>query len=104
VFKDILRQQQQGMEALSGPGVIGFHLVSGPLVGFCMGYGLDYWLDTGPWGKLIFLVIGIAAGFLNVYRDSRRLLKKMAAQDARAKAGAENIGTGKDAENHNAQS
>jgi ATP synthase protein I len=103
VFKDILRQQQNGMEAMAGPGVIGFHLVSGPLVGFCMGYGLDYWLDTGPWGKLVFLLIGIAAGFLNVYRDSRRLLKKMAARDARAKAGIENIETGKNAENHNTQ-
>ncbi|MDR3357688.1 MAG: AtpZ/AtpI family protein [Desulfovibrio sp.] len=104
MFKDILRQQQSGMESLAGPGVIGLHLVSGPLVGFCMGYGLDYWLDTGPWGKLAFLVIGIAAGFLNVYRDTRRLLKKMADRDARAKAGIENIGAGKDAGNHNTQS
>jgi ATP synthase protein I len=104
VFKDILRQQQNGMEAMAGPGVIGFHMVSGPLVGFCMGYGLDYWLGTGPWGKLVFLVIGIAAGFLNVYRDSRRLQKKMADRDARAKAGSEHTGTGQKAENHTAQS
>ena len=103
MFKDILRQQQYGMESMAGPGVIGFHLVSGPLVGFCMGYGLDYWLDTGPWGKLVFLLIGIAAGFLNVYRDSRRLLKKMAARDPRPKAGIENTGTGKNAGNHNTQ-
>ncbi|WP_165176315.1 AtpZ/AtpI family protein [Desulfovibrio sp. ZJ369] len=84
-FKDILKQQQSGMEALATTGVIGLHLVSGPLVGFAIGYGLDYWLGTGPWGKLIFLVIGIAAGFLNVYRDTRHLLKKMAAEDARRK-------------------
>ncbi len=84
-FKDILKQQQSGMEALATTGVIGLHLVSGPLVGFALGYGLDYWLGTGPWGKLIFLVIGIAAGFLNVYRDTRHLLQKMAAEDARRK-------------------
>ncbi|MDR1777021.1 MAG: AtpZ/AtpI family protein [Desulfovibrio sp.] len=83
MFKDILRQQQNGMEAMAGPGVIGFHLVSGPLVGFCLGYGLDCWLDTGPWGKLALLLVGIVAGFLNVYRDTRRLLKKMAANDAK---------------------
>lgn len=84
-FKDILKQQQTGMEALATTGVIGLHLVSGPLVGFAIGYGLDYWLGTSPWGKLIFLFIGIAAGFLNVYRDTRHLLHKMAAQDARRK-------------------
>ena len=33
--------------------------------------------------KVIFLFVGIGAGFLNVYRDSRRLLQKMAAEDAR---------------------
>ena len=80
-FKDILKQQQSGMEALATTGVIGLHLVSGPLVGFAIGYGLDYWLDTSPWCKLFFLLLGIAAGFLNVYRDTQHLLKKMAAED-----------------------
>ncbi|MBQ3059080.1 MAG: AtpZ/AtpI family protein [Desulfovibrio sp.] len=84
-FKDILRQQQRGMEAMTSSGVIGMHLVSGPLVGFAIGYGLDNWLNTGPWCKLVFFFIGIGAGFLNVYRDSRHLLKKMAAEDARRK-------------------
>lgn len=84
-FKDILKQQQSGMEALATTGVIGLHLVSGPLVGFAIGYGLDRWLDTGPWCKLCFLLLGIAAGFLNVYRDTRHLLKKMATEDARRK-------------------
>lgn len=84
-FKDILKQQQSGMEALATTGVIGLHLVSGPLVGFAIGYGLDCWLDTGPWCKLCFLLLGIAAGFLNVYRDTRHLLKKMATEDARRK-------------------
>ncbi|MBQ3059125.1 MAG: AtpZ/AtpI family protein [Desulfovibrio sp.] len=84
-FKDILRQQKSGMEAVASSGVIGMHLVSGPLVGLAIGYGLDLWLDTGPWCKLAFLFIGIGAGFLNVYRDSRQLLRKMAAEDARRK-------------------
>ena len=84
-FKDFLKQQQTGMEAMANTGVIGLHLVSGPAVGFAMGYGIDHWLGTGPWGKLVFLFIGIAAGFLNVYRDTQALLRKMAAQDARRK-------------------
>ena len=84
-FKDFLKQQQTGMEAMANTGVIGLHLVSGPAVGFAIGYGLDHWLGTNPWCKLAFLFIGIAAGFLNVYRDTQALLRKMAAQDAARK-------------------
>ncbi|MDO5483644.1 MAG: AtpZ/AtpI family protein [Desulfovibrionaceae bacterium] len=79
------------MEAMANTGVIGMHLVSGPLVGFAIGYGLDRWLDTGPWGKLFFLLVGIGAGFLNVYRDSRHLLKKLAKEDARRKGGSTDV-------------
>ncbi len=85
-LKDFLRQQQSGLEAMSNVGVIGLHLVSGPVVGFAIGYGLDVWLGTAPWGKLVFLFIGIGAGFLNVYRDTQALLRRMAVQDARARA------------------
>lgn len=92
-FKDILKQQQSGMEALATTGVIGLHLVSGPLVGFAVGYGLDRWLGTGPWCKLAFFLLGIAAGFLNVYRDTRHLLKKMATEDARRKGPAAPLDT-----------
>ena len=84
-FKDFLKQQQSGLEAMANTGVIGLHLVSGPAVGFAIGYGIDYWLHTSPWGKLIFLFIGIAAGFLNVYRDTKALLRKIARQDAERK-------------------
>ena len=84
-FKDFLKQQQSGLEAMANTGVIGLHLVSGPAVGFAIGYGIDYWLHTSPRGKLIFLFIGIAAGFLNVYRDTQALLRKIARQDAERK-------------------
>lgn len=84
-FREILQQQQRGLEFMGNVGVIGLHMVSGPLVGVAIGYGLDAWLDTGPWCKLIFLLVGISAGFLNVYRDSRRLLDRMAREDARGK-------------------
>lgn len=76
-FKDILWQQQEGMKALARGGVIGMHMVSGPLVGASIGYGLDAWLLTGPWCKLIFLLIGIFAGFLNVWRDTKALISKL---------------------------
>ena len=67
-------------------GVMGLHLVSGPLVGFAIGYGLDAWLGTSPWCKIIFLLLGIGAGFLNVYRDTQVLLRKL--ENERRHAGA----------------
>lgn len=76
-FKDFLTTQREGMRAMSGAGVIGLHLVSGPAVGFAMGYGLDLWLATTPWCGLAFLFVGIGAGFLNVWRDTRELMRKM---------------------------
>lgn len=85
-FKEILRQQQRGVEFMGNVGVIGLHMVSGPLVGFGIGYGLDYWLDTGPWLKLVFLFVGIGAGFLNVYTDSQRLLRRMNDDENRHRA------------------
>lgn len=76
-----LRKKSGAMDLLATAGVIGLHMVTGPLTGFAIGYGLDYWLNADPWMKLVFSVLGIAAGFKNVYDDSRRLLRKMQADD-----------------------
>lgn len=88
-FKDFMSAQSDGMRAMATSGVIGLHLVSGPLVGFAIGYALDAWLDTSPWCKLVFLFIGIGAGFLNVWRDTQELLRKLE-KEKKAKAPAGN--------------
>lgn len=36
--------------------------------GVFVGWGLDKWLGTRPWFLLVFIVLGMAAGILNVYR------------------------------------
>lgn len=79
--KKYLKTRSTTFDTMATAGTIGLHMVSGPLVGFAIGYGLDYWLDTSPWLKLVFLLVGIGAGFLNVYEDSKRLLRKMQAED-----------------------
>jgi ATP synthase protein I len=38
------------------------------LVGALLGYGIDYFLHTSPWGLVIGLVLGFAAGVVNVVR------------------------------------
>jgi ATP synthase protein I len=48
-------------------------LVAGVFVGGLIGWFLDNWLGTSPLFLLIFLLLGIAAGFLNVIRATRAM-------------------------------
>ena len=43
-------------------------LVAGVLVGALLGWLLDRWLGSSPWGLIVFLLLGFAAGILNVMR------------------------------------
>jgi ATP synthase protein I len=53
-------------------------LVAGVLVGAAIGWALDKLLGISPWGLIVFLLLGFAAGVVNVVRavapgnDSRR--------------------------------
>jgi ATP synthase protein I len=38
------------------------------VVGGALGYALDYWLGIRPWGFIVFVLLGFAAGILNVMR------------------------------------
>jgi ATP synthase protein I len=69
------------INSLSQAGSIGLHMVSGIVVGALMGYFLDHWLGTSPWLTGIFLVLGIIAGFKNVYIDTKRLIAKQKEED-----------------------
>ncbi len=53
-------------------------LVAAVLVGAVLGWLIDRWLGTSPWGLMLLLLLGFAAGVLNVMRaagvvDERRL-------------------------------
>ena len=43
-------------------------LVAGVAVGALIGWLLDRWLGISPWGMIVFLLAGFAAGVLNVMR------------------------------------
>jgi len=43
-------------------------LVGGVIVGALIGWLLDRWLGISPWGLIVFLLLGFAAGVLNVMR------------------------------------
>jgi ATP synthase protein I len=45
-------------------------LVAGVVVGAGLGWLLDRWLGISPWGLIVFLLLGFAAGVLNVMRSA----------------------------------
>ena len=45
-------------------------LVAGVVVGAGIGWLIDRWLAISPWGLIVFLLLGFAAGVLNVMRSA----------------------------------
>ena len=44
--------------------------VAADIVGALLGYLLDHFAGTGPWGMIILLLLGFCAGVLNVMRSA----------------------------------
>jgi ATP synthase protein I len=47
---------------------IGLELVVAIVVGTGIGWAIDTWLGTKPWGMIVMFFLGTAAGMLNVWR------------------------------------
>lgn len=41
-------------------------------VGFFIGYSLDKWLKTDPVLTIVFVLYGVAAGFVNLFKVTRK--------------------------------
>jgi ATP synthase protein I len=67
------KQLFRSLSFLSG---IGISMVAATFIGLAIGYHLDRWLGTSPWLTLIFLGLGIAAGFRNIFVMTSRELKR----------------------------
>ena len=47
---------------------VSVELVAAIAVGVAVGWLVDAWLDTDPWGLIVFVFLGGVAGMLNVYK------------------------------------
>ncbi len=47
---------------------VAIDFVAALVVGVVIGLMIDYWLGFGPWGLIVFFILGAAAGMMNVYR------------------------------------
>jgi ATP synthase protein I len=52
---------------------IGIELVVAIVVATAIGWAIDRWLGTRPWGMIVLFFMGVAAGMLNVYRAVTRV-------------------------------
>ncbi len=55
---------------------LGTELVAAVVVGTIIGFILDNWFDTKPWFIILFFIIGVIAGMLNVIRVAKRMQKE----------------------------
>lgn len=46
---------------------------AGALVGGLLGFGIDQVFSTTPWGLIVMLILGCAAGFYNVLRAAGKI-------------------------------
>jgi ATP synthase protein I len=49
-------------------------LVAALCVGGALGWVVDRALGTRPWGLIVFFLLGVAAGMLNVFRTARDMI------------------------------
>lgn len=60
-----------GMQAMAQGMKIASEFVAGIAVGALLGYGIDHFFGTRPFGLVIFLFLGFGAGVLNVVRGAQ---------------------------------
>lgn len=51
---------------------IGIQLVAATFAGLAIGYFLDRIFGTSPWFTIIFLILGIAAGFMELIKVAKQ--------------------------------
>lgn len=71
-------EEPSSWKALAELSTVGITLVLATVIGLAGGYYADRWLGTSPWLTMVGLVLGIAAGFVSLFRavkDSERRMK-----------------------------
>lgn len=70
---------------------VSVELVSALVVALAIGWALDQWLDTGPIFMVVFLLLGFAAGLMNVYRVAKGMTGSVGYQEKTEVSETENV-------------
>lgn len=71
-------EKRSGSEGTNSGSAAGFgqalklssEFIAGIAVGVGLGWAIDRWAGTSPWGLIVFLLLGFGAGVLNVLRSA----------------------------------
>lgn len=64
---------------------VGIAMVAATVIGLFIGRALDNWLDTSPWLTALFLLLGIIAGFRNLFYYAKKSQEAMDENDKEGK-------------------
>jgi len=67
-----VRAVQETVQKAVPAAAAGYTLVGAVLGIGAIGYGIDYWLDTFPWCLAAGLMLGMAVGFYELIKSTRR--------------------------------
>lgn len=65
--KDATKAKPEGPRSFNSGYSVGLNLMSSVIVGMAIGYGIDYFFGTMPAFFLLFMFLGIAAGFRSIW-------------------------------------
>jgi ATP synthase protein I len=69
------KSTREAFNLLAVASSMGIAIVLATVIGLAIGYYLDKYFGTSPWLTLIFLILGIIAGFKNIWVIARRVQK-----------------------------
>ena len=69
------RSRADTLRTLGALSTLGLSFVLAIVLGAWFGRVLDGWLGTSPWLFIVFFFLGLAAGILNVYRTTKKVMR-----------------------------
>ncbi|WP_092494744.1 AtpZ/AtpI family protein [Faunimonas pinastri] len=78
---EVARSRETGSASYGAAYRLASEFVAGVLVGAGLGWGVDRLAGTAPWGLVIFLLLGFAAGVVNAIRSASNLTQSSADAD-----------------------
>ena len=92
VEEKTVRKSQSSSSGYAQAMKLSSEFIAGVLVGAGIGWVADEWLGTSPFGLIVFLLLGFAAGVLNVLRSAgvvqeqdAKIQREKDARDGRSK-------------------